>query len=220
DPFQRNYGKTMYEVLPDHPELSGPFNRAMTQTVRMSAEWVANFGDFQRFTTVADLGGGQGRLIGEIVRKNPGLRGMVLDFPHVVKGAPDLLASLGVADRVTVVPGDFRDGLPAGADAYIFHRVLGAWEDHQIAAALRRVHSEIVDQPHARLIIAEPFTAPPNRFHPGRLFDIEVMLNSGSRLRAEAEWMALLAAAGFEFVSTHEACPMVTMLEVRPVVSS
>jgi multifunctional cyclase/dehydratase/O-methyltransferase len=175
DAFRRKYGKKLYEVFADHPELSEPFNRAMTQTARMSAESVANFGNFQRFKTVADIGGGQGQLIGEIVRKHPDLRGILFDFPNVTKGAADLLALLGVADRVTVMSGDFRDGLPAGADAYIFHRVLGGWEDPQITETLKRVHSEIGDQPHARLIIADPILPPPNQFHPGRLFDIDVM---------------------------------------------
>jgi hypothetical protein len=133
DPFRRKYSKESFEVYADHPELSGLFNRAMTQTARMSAKSVANFG---------------------------------LDFPHVVKGAPDVLVSLGVADRVTVVAGDLRDGLPAGADAYIFHRVLGGWEEPQIIETLKQVHSEIGDQPHARLIIAEPMVPPPNNFTP------------------------------------------------------
>jgi hypothetical protein len=220
DAFQRKYGKKFYEIIGDHPELSEPFNRAMTQTARISAESIANFGGFARFRTVADIGGGQGHLLGEILRRHPNLRGILFDFPDVTKDAPELLASLGVADRVTVVSGDFRDGLPAGADAYLFHRVLGSWDDHQITKTLKQIHAEIGDQPHARLIIAEPVLPPPNRFHPGRLFDIEVMINTGGRSRTEAEWQELLAAAGLELVGTHGAGPMVTMLETRPVVSS
>jgi len=52
------------------------------------------------------------------------------------------------------------------------------------------------------------------------LFDIEFMLNTGGRIRTEADWKELLSAAGLEFVSTHEASPMVTMLEARPVAAS
>jgi O-methyltransferase domain len=216
DAFQRKYGKKMYEVIGDHPALSEPFNRATTRTTRMSAESVANFGNFQRFTTVADIGGGQGRLLGEILRRHPDLRGILFDLPHVTKDAPDLLASLGVADRVAVMSGNFWDGLPAGADAYLFHRVLGIGDEYQIAKTLQRIHAEIGDKPHARLIIAEPILPPPNRFYPGHLFDIYLMLNSGGRLRTEAEWKEFLVAAGLELVSTHQAGPMATMLEARP----
>jgi O-methyltransferase domain len=216
DVFRRKYGKKAYEAFADYPELSEPFNRAMTQTTRLSAKPIADFGDFQRFTRVADIGGGRGQLIGEICRRHPDLRGILFDFPHVTKDAPELLASLGVADRVTVVAGDFREGLPAGADAYVFHRVLGGWENSQIAETLKQVHAEIGGQPHARVIIAEPMVPPPNDFHPSRLFDIHVMLNAGGRVRTEADWKELLAAASFELASTHEAGPMVTMLEARP----
>lgn len=219
DAFRRKYNKKSYEVLADHPELAEPFKRAMTQTTRMSAGPIAKFGDFQRFTTVADIGGGQGQLIGEIVRKHPHLRGILLDFPEITKGAADVLASLGVADRVTVVPGDFRDGLPVGADAYLFHRVLGGWEDSQITETLKQINSEIGDQPHARLIIAEQIVPPPNKFHPSRLFDIEFLLNTGGHIRTAADWKELLTAAGFEFVSAHEVSPIVTMLEARPAAS-
>ncbi len=219
DAFRRKYNKKSYEVFADLPELAEPFKRAMTQTTRMSAGPIAQFADFQRFTTVADIGGGQGQLIGEIVRKHPHLRGILLDFPEITKGAADVLASLGVADRVTVVPGDFRDGLPAGADAYLFHRVLGGWEDPQITETLKQINSEIRDQPHARLIIAEQIVPPPNTFHPSRLFDIEFLLTTGGRIRTAADWKGLLTAAGFEFVSAHEVSPMVTMLEARPAAS-
>lgn len=217
DPFRRKYGKKVYEVMADDPELAEIFDRALTQTTRMSAESIANFGGFARFMTVADIGGGQGRLLGEIIRRHPNLRGILFDFPHVTKGAPELLASLGVADRVTVMSGNFWDGMPTGADAYLFHRVLGGGDEHQIVKTLKQIHAEIADQPHARLFIAEPLLPPPNRFHPGRLFDIDIMLNVGGRLRTEADWKELLTAAGLELVSTHEADPMVTMLEVRPV---
>ncbi|MBV9142535.1 MAG: hypothetical protein JO115_16760 [Pseudonocardiales bacterium] len=216
DPFRRKYGKMVYEVIADHPELAKTFNRAMTQTARMSAESIANFGGFARFTTVADIGGGRGQLIGEIVRRHPNLRGILFDLPHVTKDAPDLLASLGVSDRVTVMSGNFWNGLPTGADAYLFHRVLGGGDEHQITKTLKQIHTEIGNQPHARLLIAEPILPPPNRFHPNRLYDIEIMLNIGGRLRTEADWKKLLTAAGLELVSTLETDPMVTMLEARP----
>ncbi|MBV9010506.1 MAG: hypothetical protein JO272_00415 [Pseudonocardiales bacterium] len=203
-------------MIADYPELSQSFNRAMTQTARMSAKSIADFGDFARFTTVADIGGGRGQLIGEIVRRHPHLRGILFDLPHVTKDAPELLASLGVADRVTVMSGNFWDGLPAGADAYLFHRVFGSVDDHQVAETLKQIHAEIGDQPHARLLIAEPILPPPNRFHPSRLADIDMMINFGGRLRTEADWKELLATAGLEFVSTLETDPMMTMLEARP----
>ncbi|HWR48003.1 MAG TPA: methyltransferase, partial [Pseudonocardiaceae bacterium] len=199
----------------DHPELSKSFNRAMTQTAQMSAESIANFGGFARFTRVADIGGGRGQLIGEIVRKNPHLHGILFDLPHVTKDAPELLASLGVADRVTVMSGNFWNELPTGADAYLFHRVFGGGDEHQIAKTLKQIHAEIGDLPHARLLIAEPILPPPNRFHPSRLVDIDMMLIFGGRLRTEADWKELLATAGLELVSTLEADPMVTMLEAR-----
>ena len=217
DAFRRKFGTPLYERLAEHPDLSGPFNRAMNQTTKLSAESVANFGDFGRFTTVADIGGGQGQLIGELLRRHPDLRGIVFDFPHVTEGAEDVLTSLGVADRVTVMSGDFlKDALPDDADAYLFHRVLGGWEDERIVDTLRHMNSKLSDRPNARVILAEQIVPPPNTFHPGRLFDIEFMVNRGGRVRTEDDWRTIITGAGLEFVSARPAKPVVTLFEAKP----
>lgn len=217
DPFRRNYGKMMYEVIADYPDIFVSFNRAMTETAWLSAEAVASTEDFARFGTVADIGGGRGQLIGNIARRHPHVRGILFDIPQVTKEAPELLSSLGVADRVTVMSGNYWDGLPAGADAYLFHRVFGGADDHQVARTLEQIHAEIGDKPHGRLLIAEPILPPPNEFHPSRLIDIDMMVNFGGRFRTEADWAELLGAAGLELVGTRTTDPLVTMLEARPV---
>jgi hypothetical protein len=69
--------------------------------------------------TVADIGGGRGTLLAAILRAHGHLRGVLFDRPSVVADAAGVFRSAGVADRCQIVPGDFFQAVPQGADAYI-----------------------------------------------------------------------------------------------------
>ena len=72
-----------------------------------------------------DVGGSQGVLLAAILRANPSMRGVLFDLPVMVEGAAELFAAAhGVADRATVVGGDFFESIPTG-DAHILHD----WDD-------------------------------------------------------------------------------------------
>src|SRR4051794_19280358 len=64
------------------------FNAGMTVLSDTTAAAVVAAYDFSGAGLVVDVGGGQGRLIAAILRANPGLRGVLLDLPSVVAGAP------------------------------------------------------------------------------------------------------------------------------------
>ena len=57
--------------------------------------------------TVVDVGGGTGAMLSELVRRHPGLHGVLFDLPEVVAGVEPPAA-------VEVVSGDFLAGVPAG----------------------------------------------------------------------------------------------------------
>ena len=83
---------------------------------------------------VADIGGGTGTLIAEVLQRNPGLRGTLADLPETAARARQYLAGLGLDGRCEVVGQSFFDPLPPGADAYLLDRVIHDWDD---AAATR-----------------------------------------------------------------------------------
>ena len=45
------------------------------------------------------------------------LSATILDLPHVLPAAGELLAAAGARDRVRLVAGDFSESVPAGGDA-------------------------------------------------------------------------------------------------------
>jgi hypothetical protein len=100
-------GKSAFEYLADEPELGEIFNRAMTSVYELAVAAVTAAYDFSRYATIVDVGGGHGRLLAAILGATSRARGILLDLPEVVAGAPAVLALHHVADRVRVVEGSF-----------------------------------------------------------------------------------------------------------------
>ncbi|MGQ0717867.1 MAG: methyltransferase [Pseudonocardiales bacterium] len=71
-----------FEYLPAHPELNAIFNEAMAEASRMAAPGVVAAGDFARFGTVADIGGGNGTLLAAVLDAHPQLPGILFDTPR------------------------------------------------------------------------------------------------------------------------------------------
>ena len=92
-------------------------------------------------STFCDIGGANGDLAAMIAGANPHLTGVVFDLPPVQPVATANLARRGVADRVTVVAGDFFvDELPA-ADVYLLCNVLHDWDEAAKQALIDKAYA-------------------------------------------------------------------------------
>jgi hypothetical protein len=86
---------------------------------------------------------------------------------------------------------DFLAAVPAGGDLYILKRVLvdrTADEARTLFTNIRRAMA-----PQGRVLLADPDSRSPF----GKLYDMLMLMFSGSRLRTEAQVQALLAQTGF-----------------------
>ena len=79
--------------------------------------------DFSRFRCIVEVGGGQGQLLGSILARHPGSKGILYNVPEIVTGALAVLRAHGVADRCEAVGGDMFRSVPQGGDAYLLTRV-------------------------------------------------------------------------------------------------
>ena len=146
--------------------------------------------DFSRCTTIADIAGGTGVLLGHILTRTPGARGILFDQAHVVAEAPPVLAAAGVAHRVTIESGSFFERVPAGADAYVMKRILHDWPDKESIDILRCCRKAMT--PQARLVLVESIVGPPNEDQFSKFLDLTMLVSAGGRERTQAEWAALL----------------------------
>lgn len=77
--YRHHFGSSFYDDLAGDPEASDLFDQAMAGSIARSCAPVVEAYDFGRFTTLVDVGGGDGTLLGAILLANPSLRGVVFE---------------------------------------------------------------------------------------------------------------------------------------------
>lgn len=209
------YGMDSWTWRSLHPEQEARFDAAMSEASRSRVTaFVASY-DMTPFRTVVDVGGGHGALVAGILGACPTSRGILFDQPHVVAGAPELLTSAGVADRVDVVAGDFFSHVPRGGDAYLLSLVLHDWDDDRAGVILERCRHAMAGG--SVLLLYERVLPPgPDRPWDPYFSDLNMLQGPGGRERTETEWRTLLTAAGFD---THHTVPTpvgVSIIESSP----
>jgi ubiquinone/menaquinone biosynthesis C-methylase UbiE len=190
------YGKEVFPYFAANPEVAAVFDRAMTGMSAMVAPAVVESYDFSSVKRIVDVAGGHGKMLSAILKANPHVSGTLFDVASVIEGAGDKLDAEGVSRRCELAIGDFFEGVPAGADAYLLKHIIHDWEDERALAILRNCHRAMRDD--GRLLVVEMVIAPDNQPHFGKLVDLEMLLFTGGCERTEAEYRELFAKAGFE----------------------
>jgi hypothetical protein len=194
--FDRVYGKPFFDHLASHPEAETAFQGSMAGRSSQEARDVVAAYDFSGLHSLVDVGGGHGVLLAEILQATPGLRGTLVDREAVLASSQVRLREAHWAGRVELVPGDFFEQVPSGADAYLLSRVLHDWSDVDARRILRTCRRAMPD--HGRLLVVDailPDRAVDGPFAVG--MDLHMLLLFGTRERTEAEFDALLPEAGF-----------------------
>jgi SAM-dependent methyltransferase len=209
--FEVVYGAPFFKYLGEHPDDAAVFNAAMSSMPSYIAALVEAY-DFSRFERIVDVGGGHGAKLFAILSANPRLRGVLYDLPTVVAGAP-APRDAAIASRCEIVGGDFFDGVPDGADAYLLSGIVHDWGDEAAATILRNCRRAI--RPDGTLLLVETMLTPSS--DPSRaLMDVLMMVLTGGRERTEAELASLLRHAGFSLTRLIPTAGA-SILESRPV---
>jgi hypothetical protein len=175
--FEHMHGVPFFDYLAEHPEQSRIFDDAMTTLTANDAPAIVSAYDFSPFRRVADIGGGQGGLLFEVMRRHPHVEGTLFDLPHVVEGARARAHELGLADRLTVRSGDFFVEVPP-ADAYLLKFILHDWDDAACLRILGSCRRSI--SPAGSLLAIELLVPPPGVPGNEKLDDVEMMTLLGS----------------------------------------
>jgi O-methyltransferase domain len=191
---QIDSGVDLFQFLADNPEAATLFDAAMAERTAAYAPSVADTFDFSDVRTLIDVGGGNGTLLVEILRHHQHLSGVLLETPTVAANAHAILAATDLADRCGALAGDFFQSLP-GADCYLLANVLHDWDDRRAIDILRNCRQAMAGA--GRVLIVERLI--PENGHdplPTLLSDINMLVFTGGRERTNAEYDALLTAAG------------------------
>lgn len=185
------------------PGVTAHYSDLMADSQGLVAEDTLRAVEFRGIKHLMDVGGGTGAFLAAVGRAHPGIQLTLFDLPAVVAGAGARLAAAGLAGRVTITPGSFRDDpLPQGADAISLIRVLYDHADETVLALLKSVHSAL--PPGGRIIISEPMSGgdTPDRAT-DVYFSVYTLAMQTGRTRSATEISRLLVEAGFESPRVH-----------------
>jgi SAM-dependent methyltransferase len=194
--FDRVFGTSFFDYLRADQTAAESFDQAMSQMSAASSAIFLDQYDFTKHARLADVGGGRGYFLAEILRRGGATRGVLFERPDVAASAREVLQPQVTAGRAEVVAGDFFRAVPAGCDAYVLKNVLHDWADDDAVRVLAAIRAAM--DPAAVLLICEHVLAPAGQWDHAALLDIDMMLRFGGRERTLDQWKSLLAKAGFQ----------------------
>ena len=105
--FDAVFGRPLFDHIAVHPELGPLLDAGMTCMHGYETAAMIEAYDFGALRVLADIGGGNGSLIGAVLQRYPKMRGILFDLSHVVGRARENLKKYGVADRCQTIKAAF-----------------------------------------------------------------------------------------------------------------
>ena len=200
------------------PETGERFDAAQRDGSRLVGLSLVREVDLSSTRVMCDVGGGTGRLIGQVLANTPEMSGVLFDLPEVVERSDDVLAEYGVAARVDTVGGSFFDEVPRAADTYVLVSVVHDWNDAEATHILRNCAAAC--GPDDRVLVVEQVLEPDRTPMFERHSDMLMLFLTGAgRERTDARFRSLFADAQLEVTQTWPLATLHTVYELRPTSS-
>jgi len=170
-----------------------------------------------RFQRMLDIGGASGTWTIAFLRAVPDSTGVLFDLPEVVPLARERLTRAGLADRVSLVAGDFdTDELPGGADFAWLSAIAHQNSREQNRVLYRKVHAALVA---GGSLVIRDVVMDTSRTQPlaGALFAVNMLVGTeGGGTFTFDEFSQDLNAAGFADVElVHQGSAMDSLIRAR-----
>jgi O-methyltransferase domain/Dimerisation domain len=193
--FDRIYGEPLFDFLSENPRQAANFDRAMVAAHGYETAALFDAYDFRQFTSVTDIGGGNGNTLCGILARHPELHGTLYDLPGVIERARHIVEKAGMAKRIQLIAGDFFQSAPADGDAYLLRHIIHDWDDQKAARILRNIRQVISRD--AKLLVVDSVIPEGNEPFFSKLLDLTMLVCPGGQERTREEFRQLFAQAGF-----------------------
>jgi hypothetical protein len=208
-------GVPLFDFMAKTPGAQESFDIFMRSVSRVETEAVLAAYSFAGSRTVADVGGGHGTFLAAILGSQPHLQGILMDQAHVVAGAEDELRAGLLRSRCKIVPGNFFDSVPKGADTYVMKHIVHDWDEKSVAKILKNIRAAIPKK-KGKLVLVETVVPAPNTAHFSKLLDLEMLVAAGGRERTAEEYGELLAESGFRLTRVVATASAASVVEAEP----
>jgi hypothetical protein len=213
-PHEAAWTASRFTYLQHHPDEARTFDAFMANTPGNRHAAVAAAYDFSGAELIADIGGGNGATLRQILSRFPAPRGLVFDSEEVIDAiTPEQL----LQGRISAHGGSFFDRVPSGANIYLLSWVLHDWPDEDCVRILRICRAAM--GPNSLLLVCELILEPDPAIGglKSYLNDIQMMAMFGNaRERTETEFRNLLDQSGFSLRSVIPTASSTSIIEAVP----
>jgi hypothetical protein len=209
--YAETYNKSLWQVLNENPKANDVFNDSMNRFSIAMTPAVTAAHDWTNYTTIADIGGGIGTQILDILNQNESCRGVLFDQPSV-------LAAAAHHPRLQCVSGDFFQQVPSGLDAYMLRWITHDWNDVDAVAILQTVRKAV--RPDSTLILVDTLVTDSPESSFAKWADLLMVSTLGGKERTEEEFGEILSASGFSLQEIVPTASPFSILFASPVISA
>ena len=214
--FELAHGVPIFQHIGSNPTMAALFHQAMAGLARYNASAVASQYNFNQHATLVDIGGGNGALLGEILKIHAQPRAILFDRTSAFEQLDANFQRHVETGRATTAAGDFFVEVPKGADCYVLSNILHDWNEEQCRAILLRIREAIADG--GRLILVEmALSEPGSEPALARMTDLNMLVLTGGRERTHDQFASLLQSSGFTLLSSCCAGDATCLLTAVPV---
>ena len=207
------YGTDIWTYFSRHPEQDELFNQTMTSFYENVNPLLAQPYDFSKFTTLVDIGGGQGTFLASILSHHPELHGILFDLPRVIESNHAKIKP-ALRDRLRLVGGSFFTTVPEGGDAYMMKEILHDWTDEDCIRILANCRRAM--KPESKLLLFEALIQPEGGSET-KLLDLLMLVGFSGRQRTAEEFASLFEASGFQLAQVIPTETSMSIVEGIPV---
>ncbi len=212
--FQHVNNLNLFDFLQQNKDDAKVFNNAMTAMTTSQLSSLSSIYDFSQFNCLADIGGGQGSLLLDILNTNSKLNGILFDLPFVIESIQRILNTESgnsnkeiLSSRCRLIAGDFFKSFPFTADGIIIKNVVLNWDDKSVMTIFKNCLQSIQtfkrENPEKqnlkpKLIIIDIIMPEKNDPFIGSALDILMLiLTHSGRIRTKKEFSKILENSGF-----------------------
>lgn len=210
--FNHLFEQGYFDLISQNPSMAAGFDEGMKNISMQEETLLAQAYPFGSYETIADIGGGKGNFLAQVLMLNENLQGILYDLDHALTSAKSYLATTTCSHRISCKAGSFFESIPGNADVYVLKRILHDWNDEQCIAILQNCKNAM--KPGARLLIIDAIVSTDNQRDFTKDIDIAMLVLFGGKERTLQEWQSLIDAVGLRIHALHKTESLVQIIEI------
>ncbi|BBH54139.1 methyltransferase [Fluviispira sanaruensis] len=211
--FECTHNESLYSYFNKYPERATTFNLAMRDLSENLNKNALYEMDLSTVKSIADVGGGSGASIRNMITQNAHLHGILFDQKSVIDSAMKEMEDFQYKNRVELISGDFFKPLPFKVDCIVLSNIIHNWNDEKAVQILTNCRKALNESGKIYLIEAalessiEPLLA--------RTMDFAMLLLTEGKERTFSEFEKLFHLANLKFESAKNVLNMTCLIEVK-----